>query len=133
VQQIALTTRLVGGRRKYNAARQRIAQTRRAEIVAQFGEGIILPCRGLRSSLAAYFDVSLATICRDIQAVKKEYRRNYICPNCGNWFDVPIKAQAAQFQRERRRNPEAKPSCCVSHYLATEAVTTRTQKRRRLL
>lgn len=89
--------RRAGGRRRINAERKARAQKRRDEIKEILGDGGMLLCgrtggRGKESKLAAYFGVHRATICRDIAALKAEWRRAHICSFCGSVESVPLKA-----------------------------------------
>lgn len=66
-----------GGRRRYNAMRQRKAETRRDTIARMFRAEWLLHLRGIAPQLAVMLGVSRQTAWRDLQAVlfgPREYR-----------------------------------------------------------
>jgi hypothetical protein len=120
--------RRAGGRRRYNAERQAEARARRAAIVAMLGDTIILNPRGVQTLLANYFGVNRSTICRDVEALRVEYRRAFICPLCGTWWNVPLRVRARY-----SRSQGAEFDCCADFYQVREATTSKRQKRKRVL
>lgn len=87
--------RRAAGRRRYNAERQALAQKRRNEIKEMIGEEGIILCgksygRGKESQLAIYFGVHRSTICRDIEALRAEWRAAYMCRICRFFGNYPL-------------------------------------------
>jgi len=73
-----------GGRRHYNSIRQFRAELRRIEILSFLAEsGMSLLVRGIQRALAQKFDVSEATISRDLVGILAERGRGRRCPFCG--------------------------------------------------
>jgi hypothetical protein len=79
--------RRAAGRRAYNYRRQLVAAERRARVMelvigarlASQGRSL----RGLQAVLAERFDVSPATISRDLAHARLRARRSTVCPHCG--------------------------------------------------
>ena len=67
--------RRAGGRRRYNAMRQRRAEARRQEIARVLGPMALLSPHGLSVALARAFGVSRQTAWRDLQGIlgRREY------------------------------------------------------------
>jgi hypothetical protein len=61
--------RRAGGRRRYNAARRRHKQLRRAQVLA-LTVGVDCSLWGLQSALAERLGVSRSTVCRDFAAIR---------------------------------------------------------------
>jgi hypothetical protein len=73
--------RRAGGRRRYNAARQRQARTRRRQVKRWLAVYGARP--GLAKMLAQRLGVSVSTVRRDLQAVRAEAPLPLLCPECG--------------------------------------------------
>ena len=77
-----VVNRRAGGRRRYNAERKAKAWERRFAIMDELGGYSLLPPRGAQIRLAARFGVNRSTICRDIEAIREEWRKPRRCPLC---------------------------------------------------
>ena len=114
--------RRAGGRRRYNAERQAEAIARRLKILELVGASWILSPRGLQAQLARYFGVNRSTICRDMEALREEWRHTRVCRVCGSLWGCTLRAHAYLYKLQKRSEPGLEPSCCVRGYLAREAV-----------
>ena len=78
--------RRAGGRRRYNAQRQFIAEYRRTQLSRLlFCKGAFLE-HGIQARLARELGVSRSTICRDLQTLLRE---GHPCPQCGAYTKPP--------------------------------------------
>jgi len=95
-QSTDIVNRRAGGRRRINAERKARAWKRREEIKELLGGRYILLgiSRGLETKLAEYFGVDRSTICRDKEALLREWRKDHICPGCGTMYGISLKALA---------------------------------------
>jgi hypothetical protein len=76
--------RRAGGRRRYNAHRQFLAEYRRRQIVKLLvDQKIVLLAHGYQTRLAEHFGVSRSTICRDLARIEHERYERGCCPACG--------------------------------------------------
>jgi len=102
-QSSGIVNRRAGGRRRINAERKARAWKRREEIKELIGNRFLLLgstfARGLETKLAEYFSVHRSTICRDKEALLREWREDHICPGCGAARDIPLKALARLAKR----------------------------------
>lgn len=118
-----------GGRRRYNAQRQAKALTRRLAILELFGAQVILNPHGSQSILASHFGVNRSTICRDIEAIRQEWRHQHVCPDCGRCnLGWSFGKQAALNKRLKRYLPNVGSNCCLQGFLQREA----SRKKKRL-
>lgn len=74
------------GRRHYNAWRKFKAAYRRHVLVIEAADrlGLSLWAWGTCARIARELNVSRSTVCRDLQAIKAEVRREKACPVCGH-------------------------------------------------
>lgn len=90
--------RRAGGRRRINAQRKAQAQKRRDEIKKMIGGNVILLgstfTRGMETRLANHFGVNRSTICRDVAALRSEFRAEHLCPTCRTLYGIPLKTLA---------------------------------------
>ncbi len=86
------------------------------------GASWILSPRGLQAQLARYFGVDRSTICRDMEALREEWRHTRVCRVCGVMWGCTLRAHANLYKWRKRRETGLEPSCCVRGYLAREAV-----------
>lgn len=92
--------RRAGGRRRYNAERQRAAWARRKAIIEAIGEGTaLLSPHGIQTALAERFGVNRSTICRDIAAIRKAWRDPRRCAVCGDVFPMVTMKQAVKLAK----------------------------------
>lgn len=85
-----------GGRRAHNALRrdQMLIRRRRVKELA-----IVLgPGRGLRHAISQQLGISLATVTRDLEAVKESF--GCICPACGFYREQRKPRKKAKDQRD---------------------------------
>src|SRR5262245_62078596 len=96
-----IVSRRAGGRRRINAERKARAWKRREQIKELLGNRILLlvTSRGLKTRLAEHFGVNRSTICRDKEALLREWRKDHICPGCGTMYSIPLKALARVAKR----------------------------------
>jgi hypothetical protein len=98
-----IVNRRAGGRRRINAERKARAWKRREEIKELIGNRFLLLgssfALGMEASLAEYFDVHRSTICRDKEALLREWRKDHICPGCSTMYGLSLKALARVTRR----------------------------------
>lgn len=87
--------RRAGGRRRINAERKRQAWERRLRILDEINGAFLLLPHGMQTRLAARFGVSRSTICRDIEAIREEWRKARRCGVCGEVYLSGITLKAA--------------------------------------
>ena len=78
--------RRASGRRHYNALRQFQAVIRRHTLLELLASGRYgrLGDHGVQTRLATVLGVHRATVCRDIQALLQQARKQRACPLCGH-------------------------------------------------
>ena len=78
--------RAAGGRRRYNTQRRNLARLRQIRILQLLVDRDLMPfARGCGRLLADHFDVSPATISRDLNAIfSRAGRPLHKCPSCGS-------------------------------------------------
>ncbi len=121
--------RRAGGRRRYNAQRQAQALARRIAILELLGAHVILNPRGAQARIARHFDVNRSTICRDIAAIRAEWRHQHLCPYCGTYSDLSFATLAKLARKTKGFASPGVRSCCVLGFEQREA----SRKKKRLL
>lgn len=109
-----------GGRRRYNAERQEARIARRLTITRVAGGMVILNPHGIQTRLAGILKVNRSTICRDIEAIREEWRHHHICRYCVSYSPFPLRIHAKLYQLQRRRDPGLEMDCCVAGFLGRE-------------
>lgn len=117
-----------GGRRRYNAQRQEQALARRIAILELFGARVILNPRGAQALIARQLSMNRSTICRDIAAIRAEWRHQHLCPLCDTYSDLSFAAVAKLDRKTKDFASSWVRSCCVRLFEEREA----SRKRKRL-
>lgn len=90
-------------------------------ILELLGAAVILNPRGAQVRIARHFDVNRSTICRDIAAIRAEWRHQHMCYVCERYSDLSFGTQAKLAQKLSPRDSSPKLSCCVQGFLQREA------------
>jgi hypothetical protein len=107
-----VAARRAGGRRRYNAWRQQIAQHRRTILThLLFAKGNLFE-KGIQARLARKLGVSRSTICRDVKALLRE---GHPCPCCGAYTHPP-KPDPTRFVVEEPYDTLDDPNQDLSDY-----------------
>jgi hypothetical protein len=102
--------RRAGGRRRYNAQRQAKAAERRLAILDILGAYVILN----------HFGVNRSTICRDIEAIRQEWRHQHMCYVCGKCLGWSLGKLVRLHQRLKRYQPDSEMTCCMKGFVRRE-------------